>query len=67
LALETIAALENVQISDEDIEAEFVRISEAYSMDLAEVKARVATEDIKADMIVKAAMDLVKEKAVISA
>jgi len=67
LALETIAVLENVQISDEDIEAEFVRISEAYSMDLAEVKARVASEDIKADMIVKAAMDLVKEKAVISA
>ena len=67
LALETIATIENVQVSDEEIEAEFVRISEAYSMDLAEVKARVAAEDIKADMIVKAAMDLVKEKAVISA
>lgn len=63
LALEKIAELENVTVSDEDIEAEYKRISDAYQVDLEQVKSMIDPKDITADMRVKAAMDLVKAKA----
>ncbi len=67
LALETIAKLENLSAKEEDIEAEYTRISEAYNVPLDQVKSMIAAEDIAKDMVVKAAMDLVKAKAVTSA
>ncbi|MBQ8689266.1 MAG: trigger factor [Clostridia bacterium] len=67
LALEKIAELEGVTVSDEDIEAEYTRISEAYNVPVEEVKRMVAKEDIEADLRVARAMDIVKENAVIKA
>ncbi len=64
LALETIAKLENLTAKEEDIEAEYNRISEAYNVPVDQVKSMIAVEDIAKDMVVKAAMDLVKSKAV---
>jgi trigger factor len=66
LALEKIAALENLTVADEEIEAEYQRISDAYQVPMEQVKAMIDAKDIAADMRVKAAMDLVKEKAVIA-
>ncbi len=66
LALEKIAALENVEVTEEDINGEFEKIAAAYNIDVAEVKASIAAEAIAEDMKVKKAMDLVKEKAVIT-
>ena len=66
LALEKIAVLENVAVSEEDIEGEYKSIAEAYNVDLEQVKASIDAESIAADMKVKAAMDLVKEKAKIT-
>ncbi len=63
LALEAIAKQENLSANAEDIEAEYTRISEAYNVPLDQVKSMVASEDIAKDMVVKAAMDLVKSKA----
>ena len=65
LALEKIAALEALTVSDEEIEAEYTRISEAYNVPVEQVKSMIAIEDIKADMLVAAAMKLVKDTAVI--
>lgn len=65
LALEKIAALENISVSDEDIESEYKNIAESYSIEVDQVKASVAAESIAEDMKVKKAMDLVKEKAAI--
>ena len=67
LALQKIAELEKVEVSAEQIEAEYTRISEAYNVPAEQVKAMIAEDDIRADMLVKGAMDLVKEKAVIKA
>ena len=67
LALQKIAELEKVEVSAEEIEAEYNRISEAYNVPADQVKSMIAEEDIKADMLVKGAMDLVKEKAIIKA
>ncbi len=64
LALEAIAKQENLSAKEEDIEAEYTRISEAYNVPLDQVKSMIAVEDIAKDMVVKAAMDLVKSKAV---
>ncbi len=67
LALEKIASLENLEVSAEEIEAEYKRISDAYGVALDEVKKMIAEEDIKADMLVSAAMKFVKDNAKIGA
>ena len=66
LALEKIAVLENLTVSDEEVEAEYARIAEAYGMEIAKVKETVDADSIAADMKVKKAVDLVKEKAVVT-
>ena len=63
LALEKIAALENIQISDEEVEAEFKRIGEAYGVALDQVKKMLRPEDVRKDLAVGAAMKIVKENA----
>ncbi len=67
LALEAIAKIENLSAKEEDIEAEYTRISEAYNVPLDQVKSMIASDDIAKDMVVKSAMDLVKSKAVAGA
>ena len=46
---------------EEEIDEEYTRLSEVYRVDLAKVKEMIAAEDIKADLLVGAAMKLVKE------
>ncbi len=65
LALEKIAALENLVATDDDINEEYQNIANAYGVELDAVKASIDSDAIAADMRVKKAMDLVKEKAVI--
>ena len=67
LALETIAKLEALTVADEEIDAEYTRISEAYNVPVEEVKSMIAAEDIKADLLVGAAMKLVRENAKVGA
>ena len=67
LALEKIAELEALTVSDEEIEGEYTKISETYGVALDEVKKMIAVEDIKADMLVAAAMKFVKENARVGA
>ena len=64
LALEKIAELEKVEVTDEDIDGEIKRIAEAYQMEADKVREMVPTDSIAEDMKVKKAMDLVKEKAI---
>ena len=66
LTLEKIAELEALTVTDEEIEAEYTRISEAYNVPAEQVKAMVSVEDIKADMLVANAMKFVKDNAVIA-
>ncbi len=66
LALEAIARLEALTVSDEEIDAEYTRIAEAYNMPKEQVMNMVATEDIKADMLVAAALKFVKDNAVVA-
>ncbi len=65
LALEKIAVLESLDATEEEINAEYERIANAYSVDVEEVKKMILAEDIKKDLVVAKAMALVKENAVI--
>jgi len=67
LALEKIAELESLTVSDEDVEAEYKRISEAYNVPVEDVKNMIQAEDIKADLLVANAMKLVSENAKVKA
>ncbi len=66
LALEKIAAIENIEATEEDINAEYEKIASAYGIELDQVKASIDSEAIAADMKVQKAMELVKDKAVIT-
>ncbi|MBQ4067414.1 MAG: trigger factor [Clostridia bacterium] len=65
LALEKIAALENIVASEEEIEAEYTRLSEAYGMEVAKIKESIAAEDLAEDIKVKKAVDLIKAESVV--
>ncbi len=67
LALEKIAALENIEATEEDINEEYEKIAAAYGIELEQVKASIEPAAIAEDMKVKKALDFVKEKAVIKA
>ena len=67
LALEKIVALENIEISDEDVETELKTYADAYNMPIEKVKTLVSVEDVKADLACRKAMDLVKDTAVATA
>jgi len=66
LALEKIVELEKIEVSEEDIEAEFDKIAKAYDMKIESVKASIPAEGIKSDLAVEKAINLIKEKAVIT-
>ena len=63
LALEKIASLENLEVTEEEINEEYTKIGAAYNIDAEEVKTMVASDDIKADLLASKAMALVKENA----
>ncbi len=67
LALEAIAALENLTVTEEETEAEFQKISETYGVPADQVKAMIAAEDLNADIVVGKALKLVRENANIGA
>ena len=66
LALETIAKLENLDATEEEIAEEYQKIADNYKVELDEVKSMIAAEDIKADLLTAKAMTLVKNSAVLN-
>ena len=66
LALEKIAELEKFEVSDDEIEEEYKRLAEMYGMEADKVKEAVDADAIKEDLLVKKAVDTVREKAVIT-
>ncbi len=67
LALEKVAALENIEISDEDVETELKTYADAYGMPVEKIKTLISSDDVKADLACRKAMDIVKDTAVAGA
>ena len=63
LALEAVAKAEGIEITDEAVEAEFAALAENNKMDIARVKEFIAAEDMKGDMLVQKALEIVKSTA----
>ena len=60
LALDAVAAAENFEISDADVDAEIKRLAEEYKMEEEQVRAAVNMEDMKKDLASQKALELVK-------
>ena len=63
LALAAIAKAEGIEVSDEELEAEFNKLAEQYQIEVEKVKAAVAAEDLKKDLMMQKAQDLVVTSA----
>ncbi len=65
LALEKIAELEDIKPTEDDINAEYDKMAEAYQMDAEKVKEIIPEESVTEDLGVQLAMKLVRDNAVI--
>lgn len=65
LALEKIAELENIEISEDEINNQLQEIADANNLSLDDVKNRLPMDDFLTDLKVNKALDLVKDNAVI--
>ncbi len=63
LALEKIAELEKIEVSEEDIEAEYKQIATDYSVELDYAKSALPAEEIVHSLTMRRAVALVKEAA----
>ena len=61
LALEAVAAAESIEISDGDVDEEINRLAEQYSMEADKVKDIVNVDDVRHDLMVRKALELVKD------
>ena len=66
LALEKIVKLENIEPSEEEIEAEYAKYADQYKMDVERVKKLIPAKELAKDLAVGKAMELVKDSAVIT-
>ena len=66
LALEKIAQLENIEVTEEDTEAEIKKIAEMYNMEAEKVREQISPDMLAEDIKVGKAVELVKANAVIT-
>ncbi|MCI9352631.1 MAG: trigger factor, partial [Lawsonibacter sp.] len=59
LALTAVAKAEGLEASDEEVEAEIAKMAEQYSMPAEQVKAVVAADELKKDLVLRKASELV--------
>ena len=67
LVLEAVAEAEKIEITEEEVDAEFQRMADLYKMDVEKVKeifSEERLEDMKKDLAIPKAVDLVRDAAV---
>lgn len=63
LALEKIAELENLEVTEEDFEKLYKDYSEQYQMSIDEIKKAIPEETVKGDLLVEKAIKFVRDNA----
>jgi len=63
LALEAVAAAEELEASDEEMEAELAKLAEQYSMEIEQIRKIIPLDDLKGDLLRQKAMKVVTESA----
>ena len=69
LVIDAIAKAENVEVTEEEVEAEAAKMAEAYNMTLAQIKEALKPsdlEDIKGQLRIRKTIDFLVENAVIA-
>jgi len=61
LALEAVAAAEGIEITDADVDGEIANLAKQYSMEEDKVRNIVNVEDVRHDLCVRKALELVKD------
>ena len=64
IALEAIVAAENIEVTDEEIDAEVAKLADQYQMEADQIKAAVPADQLASDIKTRKALDLVVESAV---
>lgn len=64
IALEAIVAAENIEVTDEEIDAEVAKLADQYKMEADQIKAAVPADQLASDIKTRKALDLVVESAV---
>jgi len=67
LALEKIASLEAITVTEEETNEEIEKISAAYGVPAEQIKTMIPVEDLNADIAVGKALKLVRENAKVAA
>ena len=63
LALNAVVAAEGIQISDEELEEEYKRLSEQYHMELEQVKQAAGADDVRKELSLKKAERVIYDSA----
>lgn len=66
LALEKIIEKEKIEVTEEDIEAEYKKYVDAYNMDIDTIKKAVSAESLKPELASRKAIDLIVDSAVVT-
>lgn len=61
LVLNKISEVEEIQVADEEVTSEYEQMAEAYNMEVEEVKNAIDEHNIKYDLRIRKAYNLVKE------
>ena len=64
LLLEKVAEVENIEVSDEEVEETFQQMADQYQMELEKVKEYVSAEDVVRDKKFEKAMAVITDSAV---
>lgn len=59
LALEAVAAAENIEISDDEIEAEYTAMAESHGVPIERIKSAISKPSIKQDKLMKKAVEVI--------
>ena len=63
LAFEKIAEIEKIEVSAEDIDAEYAKLAEMYGIEVEKIKNLIAEDMLKADLLTEKVMNFVTENA----
>ena len=60
LALEAIVAAEGIEVTDAEVDGEIAKLAEQYKMEMDKVRELLSVEDMRMDLSMRKALDLVK-------
>lgn len=63
LALRKIVELENIEVSEEDLNAEYAKLAERYGMEDAQIRAAVTADAVTDDLKLNRALAMIKDSA----